>query len=134
MKTLRERTPLANCGGKTTILATSHPARSPTSRPDPSRLGPPVALAAAVLATVGIVATAPTALPGAGSAVAIATLLFLMASAATLVAWVSGRSPRGSGLTYWDVAGALTFIGICVAATVEPNEMVALIEAGGRRP
>jgi hypothetical protein len=113
-------------------LATGHPTRNPASRPGLSRLGPPIALAAAVLATFCIVAMSPT--PGGGSAVAIATLLFLMASAAALVAWVNGRSPRGSGLTYWDVAGALTFIGICVASTVEPNEMVALIEAADRRP
>jgi hypothetical protein len=99
-----------------------------------SRLGPPIALAAGVLATFSIVALLPTTPPGGGSAVAIATLLFLMASAAALVGWVNGRSPRGSGLTYWDVAGALTFIGICVASTVEPNEMVALIEAADRRP
>ena len=115
-------------------LATGHPARNPASRPGLSRLGPPIALAAGVLGTFCIVAMSPTTLHGGGSGVAIATLLFLMASAAALVAWVSGRSPRGSGLTYWDVAGVLTFIGICVASTVEPNEMVALIEAADRRP
>jgi membrane protease YdiL (CAAX protease family) len=115
-------------------LASGHPTSNPLSRPSLSRLGPPIALAAAVLVTFSIVAVAPTTLPGGGSAVAIATLLFLMASATALVAWVNRRSPRGSGLTYWDVAGALTFIGICVASTVEPNEMVALIEAADRRP
>jgi hypothetical protein len=115
-------------------LTTGHPARSAASRPGLSRLGPPVALAAAILATFCIAAMSPTTLPGGSSGVAIATLLFLMASAAALIAWVSGRSPGASSLTYWDVAGALTFIGICVASTVEPNEMVALIEAADRRP
>ena len=115
-------------------LASGHPTRNPASRPSLLRLGPPIALAAAVLMTFSIVAVSPTTPPGAGSTVAIAMLLFLMASAAALVAWVNGRSPRASGLTYWDVAGALTFIGICVASTVEPNEMVALIEAADRRP
>jgi hypothetical protein len=35
--------------------------------------------------------------------------------------------------SYWDVAGALTFIGICMGATVEPGQMVELV-AGTRSP
>jgi hypothetical protein len=115
-------------------LATSHPGHDAAARPGLSRLGPPITLAAAVLAAFGIGAMSSAALPGGGFGVAAAALLFLMASAAALAAWITGRSPRGNGLTYWDVAGALTFIGICVASTVEPNEMVALIEAADRRP
>ena len=115
-------------------LATSHPVHDVATRLGLSRLGPPITLAAAVLAAFCIGAMSSAAMPAGGFGVAAATLLFLMASAAALAAWITGRSPRGSGLTYWDVAGALTFIGICVASTVEPNEMVALIEAADRRP
>ena len=37
-------------------------------------------------------------------------------------------------LTYWDVAGALTLFGICVASQVEPDQMVRLIEGTHREP
>jgi len=120
-------------------LTTGHPSCDRLSGLGLSRLGhligPPALLAAAVLAAFGTVAMAPATLSNSSVGAAIAILLFLTASAAALVAWwLGGRSPRGRGLTYWDVAGALTFIGICVAATVEPNEMVALIEAADRKP
>ena len=119
-------------------LATGHPSRDRLSGLGLFRLGrligPPTLLAAAVLAVFGTVAMAPATLSNGSVGAVIAILLFLTASAAALVAWLGGRRLRGRGLTYWDVAGALTFIGICVAATVEPNEMVALIEATDRKP
>ena len=44
-----------------------------------------------------------------------------------------GRRNRGldSGrVTYADVAGALTLIGLCAAATIDPDQMVRLVESG----
>jgi asparagine N-glycosylation enzyme membrane subunit Stt3 len=36
--------------------------------------------------------------------------------------------------TYWDIAGALTFIGICASATIDPDQMVRLVEGAPRKP
>ena len=49
---------------------------------------------------------------------------------AFLTAWIGRQSAHQAGLSYWDVAGALTFIGICVAATIEPDRLVELIWSG----
>ena len=38
---------------------------------------------------------------------------------------------RGPRLSYWDVAGVLIFIGICVAAAIEPEQMVRLVAGTG---
>jgi hypothetical protein len=70
----------------------------------------------------------------------VATLLFVSAGVATLVAWSRGAMARHRP-TYWDVAGALTFIGICAAALIDPEQMLRLVATapgdveaiGGRR-
>jgi hypothetical protein len=56
-----------------------------------------------------------------------ATLLVIAASVA-LLDLSRGRSRRGSEVTYWDVAGALTLLGLCAAALVDPEQMVRLVE------
>ena len=62
----------------------------------------------------------------------VSTLLFVGAAAVALIAW---RHPtRGSGLSYWDVAGVLTFIGICVATAIEPDQMVRLVAGTDHSP
>ena len=87
-------------------LASGHRTHNPVSRPSLSRLGPPIALAAAVLVTFGIVAVSPTTLPGGGSAVAIRNAALSHGERAALVAWCRRAKLARSGLTYWDVAGA----------------------------
>jgi len=70
----------------------------------------------------------------------VATLLFLLAGIATLVAW-SRAAAAPHRPTYWDVAGALTFIGIGAAALIDPEQMLRLVGSapsdiegiGGRR-
>ena len=58
-------------------------------------------------------------------------MFFVLAAATALVAW---RRPQPKHrFSYWDVAGVLTFIGICMGATVEPDQMVGLV-AGTRSP
>jgi hypothetical protein len=97
--------------------------------------GPSIALVVAVLAAFSAGALSSSGTSKEGAAAMIATLLLVMAGAAALVAWIGGRKPeRERGLTYWDIAGALTFIGICVAQTIEPAELVALIEGADRKP
>ncbi|MBN8919784.1 MAG: hypothetical protein J0H62_03595 [Rhizobiales bacterium] len=58
------------------------------------------------------------------------TVSLLLAGAAAVGVWAwSMRCTRnGEGLTYWDVAGALTFIGVGLSALIEPNHVVTLLE------
>lgn len=59
-----------------------------------------------------------------------ATLLLAAAAFASVI----GRYRRDSGphcVTYWDVAGALTLIGISAAATIDPEQFVRAVETTG---
>jgi hypothetical protein len=58
------------------------------------------------------------------------TLIFGLAAAISLFAWLRPKPARQ--FTYWDAAGVLTFIGICAAAAVEPEQMMQLV-AGSER-
>ena len=62
----------------------------------------------------------------------VSTLLFVLAAAVALIAW--RRPTREPRLSYLDVAGVLTFIGICVAAAIEPDQMVRLVAGTGHSP
>jgi Na+/melibiose symporter-like transporter len=53
--------------------------------------------------------------------------LFVFAAAIALAAWPQRKAHRQAGPTYWDVAGALTLIGICAAALVDPDQMVGVM-------
>jgi hypothetical protein len=109
-------------------MAITHPASRFTR--DPWSIGPPVTFAAAVLAAGAILALASATLPGDSVLPLTSLLLFVVAGAVALVAWSRGRPSRQAAhVTYWDVAGALAFIGICAAALVDPDQMVRLIEA-----
>jgi hypothetical protein len=57
---------------------------------------------------------------------AIATLLFVLAAAFALVAWIRCNTDEYQ-VTYWDVAGAVALIGIGAAALVEPDQLVRLV-------
>jgi len=112
-------------------LATGNLSRDRSSPHGLAASGPSITLVVAVLAAFG---AAPIGNFKDGAAATIATLLLVMASAIALFAWVRGNVQRSRGPSYWDVAGALTFIGICVAQTIEPAELVALIEGADRKP
>lgn len=56
-------------------------------------------------------------------------LLFAFASAAALLGWRQRRM-REPRLTYWDVAGALVFVGIAASTAVEPDQLVRLVNDG----
>jgi membrane associated rhomboid family serine protease len=58
-------------------------------------------------------------------------LIFTLAAGSAALGWL--RPLPKHQFTYWDAAGVLTFIGICAAATVEPEQMVQLV-AGTERP
>ena len=60
----------------------------------------------------------------------VATVFLALAAVVGVIAWRRGRM-NPDNVTYTDVAGALTLIGLCAAATIDPEQMVRLV-AGGR--
>jgi hypothetical protein len=91
----------------------------------PSMSGPHIIFAGALTAAVATAAVLAQSLSKDHVLPAVSTLLFVLAAAVALIGW--RRPTRGPRLSYWDVAGVLTFIGICVAAAVEPDQMVRLV-------
>ena len=59
---------------------------------------------------------------------AISTLLLAAAGGIALIAWRRPR-PHQSMVSYWDLAGAMTFIGIAAARMSEPDQALPLLEA-----
>lgn len=102
-------------------------------RSNPLGIGPELAFAAAILA--GLVAWIGLTMTLAADLVVpmVATLLLVFAAALAAVAWRRGGENQ-SRVTYADVAGALTFIGICVAATIEREQLVRIVASGPIQP
>ena len=98
----------------------------------PSASGPHIVFAGALAAVVMAAAVLDPSLAKDHLLPATSMLLFVLAAAVALAAW--RRPVRGPRLTYWDVAGALTLIGLCVAAAVEPEQMVRLVAGTDRTP
>ncbi len=94
--------------------------------------GPEVTFAAAVLIVFAALAACWRTLPSDLVLPVISTLLFVLASLVALVASRWERASQQSETTYWDVAGALTFIGVCVASQIDPDQMVRLVEGAPR--
>jgi hypothetical protein len=101
-------------------------------RTGPWARGPEVTFAAAVLIVFAALAVCRTTLPSDLVLPVISTLLFVLASLVALVARFWKRASRQDRTTYWDVAGALTFIGICVASQIDPDQMVRFVEGAHR--
>jgi hypothetical protein len=51
------------------------------------------------------------------------------AAAIAFLAWTQPLQPSAVRITYWDVAGALTLIGITAALLSDPDQVVPLMEA-----
>jgi hypothetical protein len=58
----------------------------------------------------------------------VATLFLLLACMFGAVAWRHGGW-TGTGITYADAAGALALIGFFAAATIDPDQLVRLLES-----
>src|SRR5262249_46028480 len=91
--------------------------------------GPQFGFAAATLTAftvwTGCVATLPH-----GFAAPIVTSLFLaLGGVFAVIAWRC-RKDDPTNVTYTDVAGALTLIGLCLSATIEPDPLLRLVQGG----
>jgi hypothetical protein len=96
------------------------------------RRGPEATFAATVLTAFAASAACMVMLQSDLVLPVISTLFFVMASMVALLAWRWEHAGEQNHITYWDVAGALTLFGICVASQVDPDQMVRLVE-GARR-
>ena len=63
----------------------------------------------------------------------VSTIFFVLACLVALVASLRDRACEQSRMTYWDVAGALTLFGICVASQVDAEQMVRFVEGTHHR-
>jgi hypothetical protein len=94
--------------------------------------GPPLVFAATVLTAFAALAVSTAALPRDLVLPLISSLFLAAAALVALLAWLRERAPDPARLTYWDVAGALTLIGICAAALVDPDQLVRLVQGPAR--
>jgi hypothetical protein len=95
-------------------------------RHPPSRSGRPKELfAAAMVLALTVAMVLRTMLSLDALAPAVATLLFVLAAAAAGGALLC----RGDRLrmTWFDVAGVLTFVGVAITILIEPDQMVRLV-------
>ena len=91
--------------------------------------GPQLAFAAATVAGFAAWAACGAMLP-AGFAAPIVTSVFLvMAALLGFVAWFCRYEDPGN-VTYRDVAGALTLIGLCASVTIDPDQLLRLANGG----
>ena len=88
------------------------------------RRGPELAFAGATLAGFAAWAASSVTLPPGLIMPAVATVFLAFAAALAMVAWRREVDP--DQVTYADVAGALTLIGVCAAATIDPDQLVRL--------
>ena len=59
---------------------------------------------------------------------AISSTFFAFAAFVALIAWRLDQADN-KALSYWDVAGALTLIGICAATLMDSDQLVRLVES-----
>jgi hypothetical protein len=89
-----------------------------------------MAVAAGLLtATLGLSAWT---LPPAFMLPTVCLAALVAAVAAAAFAWSSCAHDKGHP-NYWDVAGALTFVGMCAAMLSEPDQLLPLLETTPRR-
>lgn len=94
-----------------------------------TRLGPRVGFFAAVLAGFGLlIAARVSALTPDLTMPVVASLFLASAAAIGAIAWWRGRADQGD-VTYRDVAGALTLIGICAAAAIDADQMMRIVQS-----
>lgn len=91
--------------------------------------GPQFAFAAATLAGFAAWTGSVAVLPQGFAAPIVTSLFLVMAGVFGLVAWRC-RNDDPHNVTYMDVAGALTLIGLCASATIEPDPLLRLVQSG----
>ena len=99
-------------------------------RSDLSGVGPQLGFAATTVA--GLVAGFVTT-PADLMMPVVATLLLTFAAGFAVIA-SRRRDEDPARVTYADVAGALTLIGLCAAATIDPDQLARIVESDSAQP
>lgn len=94
--------------------------------------GPRLAAAGAGAAGLASFATAMWILPHALVLPAFSILAVAAAAAFSLLAWRQTRARDPDRVTYWDLAGAATLVGIFAALLSDPQQVLPLLEAHSR--
>jgi hypothetical protein len=87
-----------------------------------------VAIVAALAAAAGALVAAVVLLPPPQVLPASVAGLMLAAATTALIAWAAPPEAGRARIMFWDIAGALTAIGVCAALFGETGEAVALLE------
>ncbi len=90
-------------------------------------MGPWAGFLAALFAALGAAVIARTTLTADHVMPLVATVFLMFAAMFGALAWWRGRVDEG-GLSYRDVAGALTLIGICAAAAIDSEQMIRIAQ------
>jgi len=98
----------------------------------PPTAGPVVALAVALAGVLIWAAVFQESLTPHSLLSASSLLLFTLAALVALIAW--RRPVPERAFSYWDAAGALTLIGLFVAASVDPEQMIRIVAGTDRHP
>ena len=108
----------------------NEPAHSPRpwGETRPSAIGPGHGFAFSVTVCFAAWALSRATLPPDLVMPVVATLFLGFAAAFGALAWWRGWMDAGD-ITYRDVAGALTLIGVCAAATIDPEQMMRLVQS-----
>jgi hypothetical protein len=101
-------------------------------RASPWMHGPELAFAGTLLIAFAAMVAGTKMLPGDLVLPVVSTIFFALACLVALVALLRERACDQRRMTYWDVAGALTLFGICVASQVDADQMVRLVEGTHR--
>ncbi len=111
-------------------LSCSSLVRPPRGFPQRGWRGVVTAMAAAAVTVAAALIVAAWTLPAPLVLPAVSAAVVLSAATMGAVAWAC---PPGTGITafYWDVAGALTAVGVCAALFGEPEQIVALLDRQG---
>jgi hypothetical protein len=110
----------------------SDTARRFARRAGPWLRGPELVFAATLLIAFVAMAAGTKVLASDLVLPATSTLFFGLVGLVALIAVCGRRTTEQAPVTYWDVAGALTMFGICVASQIDPDEMARLV-TGTRR-
>ena len=94
----------------------------------PAAITPQLGFFAAILTVVAVWSVSRATLQADLVMPLVSTSLLALATGFGVAAWRRGWMDP-NGVTYRDVAGALTLIGLCAAATIEPEQMVRIIQS-----
>ncbi|RYE37710.1 MAG: hypothetical protein EOP21_13525 [Hyphomicrobiales bacterium] len=101
---------------------------SPSNQLDPWD-GPKITLALGALVGFVTFVAAAWSLPG---PIVLPLFSIVAIAGATITAtlgWWTSQRFTAHGLSYWDVAGAMTLIGVCAALLSDPEQAIPLLEA-----